>query len=255
MRSIVWARRSRASLAIAATVAVGAACTLVASAAGAARQPKGPVRDVTVRVEGAQRTLLAPRTVTLRAGAVGKKAGETCSALSALGALDRATRGRWDGSWSASYSEYFVSSILGSSYGAEAHYYWAFWIDDKPAPVGACDYDPAKGTSLLFFPQYDGKSKSVVAPAVLGISAPASVATGRRFTLLVTSYANANGKARPAAGVHVEIGKASRTTNAAGKVSLALSRPGRVELRASARDSVRDETALCVHAPGASCSG
>jgi hypothetical protein len=225
----------------------------VQSAAGA---PKGPVADVTVRVEGLTKTLLLPTTVTLRGTPVSKgPAADSCSGLSALGALDDGTHGAWAGTWSKSYREYFVSSILGESYGASADYYWAFWLDNKPAPVGACDVDPVKGSSILFFPEYDGKSKTIVAPNVLGISAPASALAGKPFTVLVTSYANATGKASPAVGARLAADGQRTTAGAGGSAKLTIAKTGNVEIAVSAAHSLRDETTVCIHTPGKGCSG
>ncbi len=247
---------SRASLAVGGALALVALGGSLAAGSLAAGPPNGPVPDVTVRVEGLSKTLLAPTTVTLRRGAVTKGvASESCSALSALGALDDATHGGWGGSWSKSYKQYFLTAILGQSYASTASYYWAFWLDNKPAPVGACEVDPAKGSSILFFPEYDGKSKTIHAPNVLGISAPAGTLVGKPVTLLVTSYANANGKPTPAVGATVTAGSERTTAKAGGKATVTLSKPGKVEIRVTAAGSLRDETTLCVHAPGKTCAG
>jgi len=256
MRSTRSLRASRVRLATAGAVAVALAGFLVTqSPANAAKTATGPVPDVTVRVEGLTKTLLPPTTVTLESGSVSKGvAADSCSALSALGALQDATHGVWNGSWSSSYKEYYVTSILGDTYSSTADYYWAFWLNDKPASLGACGVDPAKGSSVLFFPEYDGKSKSIVAPNVLGISAPASVLVGKPFTVVVTSYANTNGKATPAIGALVSAGSASATAGSGGKASLTLSKTGNVEIKVTAAHSLRDEATVCIHKAGGSCS-
>jgi hypothetical protein len=252
MRTI---RTLAAVSAVALTALAGVLATQ--SAAKAVRPPTGPVPDITVRVEGLAKTLLAPTTVTLANRPVSKGvAAESCGGLSALGALQDATRGSWSGAWSKSYKEYFVGSILGESYGPKADYYWAFWLDDKPAPVGACEVDPAKGSSILFFPEYDGKSKTIVAPSVLGISAPAGALVGKPFTVLVTSYANANGKATPAVGAQVRAAGGVNTTVASGgRAALTIGQSGNVVVEVTAPNSLRDETTVCIHKPGATCAG
>lgn len=256
MRSTRSLRASRVRLAAACGVAVTLAGVLATqSTANAAKTATGPVPDVTVRVEGLTKTLLPPTVVTLESGSVSKGvAADSCSALSALGALQDATHGVWNGSWSSSYKDYFVTSILGDSYSSTADYYWAFWLNDKPASLGSCGVDPARGSSVLFFPEYDGKSKSIVAPSVLGISAPASVLVGKPFTVVVTSYANANGKASPAVGAHVSAAGSTATAGSGGKASLTLSKAGNVEIKVTAAHSLRDETTVCIHKPGESCT-
>jgi hypothetical protein len=257
MRSTRSLRASRARFAAAVCIGVALAGVLATqSAATAAKTATGPVPDVTVRVEGLTKTLLPPKVVTLESGSVSKDgvAADSCSALSALGALEDATHGVWNGSWSSSYKDYFVTSILGDGYSSTADYYWAFWLNDKPASLGACSVDPAKGSSILFFPEYDGKSKSIVAPSVLGISAPASVLVGKPFTVTVTSYANANGKAAPAVGAHVSAASATATAGSGGKASLKISKTGSVEIKVTAAHALRDEATVCIHKSGGSCS-
>jgi hypothetical protein len=245
--------RAAAGAGLVALVLAGIAAN--ASAAGSTA-PTGPVSGVTVRVEGLTKTLLAPTTVTLQSGTVSKDgvAADSCDALSALGALQDATNGNWAGTWSGSYKSYFITSILGTNYPETSDYYWAFWLDNKPAASGACGVDPVKGSSVLFFPEYDGKSKSIVAPNVLGISAPASVLVGKPFTVVVTSYANTNGKATPAIGALVSAGSASATAGSGGKASLTLSKTGNVEIKVTAAHSLRDEATVCIHKAGGSCS-
>lgn len=258
MRTIRFRGASRTRIAAVGALAATAVGGLLAvqAPAGAAGTPKGPISDVTVRVEGLTKTLLVPTTVTLRSGAVSKgPAADSCSALSALGALADATHGSWGGTWSASYKQYFVTTILGQTYKSSAPYYWAFWLDNRPAPVGACDVDPAKGSSILFFPEYDGKSKSIHAPNVLGISAPASAQVGKPFTLLVTSYANASGKPSPAVGARVYAGAVTATAKAGGKATLKLTKAGEVAILATAPGELRDEATVCVYKSGTSCAG
>ena len=255
MKITVTRRATRAQITLAGAAALLAAGALAAQSVATAAAPKGPTRDVTVRVEALPGTLLKPTTVTLTAGNVSKdgKPADRCSGLSALGALQDATQGSWNGSWSKSYREYFVTDIEGVTYPQTASYYWTLWIDNKPAQVGACGYDPAPGTTLLFFPQYDGKTKTVVAPSVLGISAPAQALVGKPFSVLVTSYANSNGKPTPAHGASISVGSAHATSSSAGKATLSVTSPGIVEINASAPHAVRDETTICIHKLGAMC--
>jgi hypothetical protein len=254
MKITVPARSARTRLTLAGGAALLAAGVL-AAASQATGIPKGPTRDVTVRVEGLTKTLLPPTTVTLTSGSVSKdgKATDSCSGLSALGALQVATHGNWGGSWSKSYRQYFISAIEGTAYATTAPYYWSLWVNNRPAQLGACDIYPVAGSSILLFPDYDGKSKSVLPPSVLGISAPAQALVGKPFTVLVTSYANATGKPSARAGVDVSAGSAHATTTSTGKATLTLAAPAIVTIRASAPNSVRDEATICIHKLGAMC--
>lgn len=254
MKITVPGRALRARLTLAAAASLLTAGALAAQSQATA-VPKGPTRDITVRVEGLSKTLLPPTTVTLTSGAVSNdgKPSDSCSGLSALGALQQATKGDWSGSWSKSYRQYFVTKIEGDAYSSSASYYWSLWVNNKPAPVGACQLYPAAGSSIVFFPDYDGKSKAVVAANVLGISAPGQALAGQPFSVIVSSYANATGKRSPLAGASVIAGSAQAKTTGSGLARLTVAAPGLVEIRASAPNSVRDEVTICVHKPGAMC--
>jgi hypothetical protein len=237
-------------------LAVGAVA-LTQTAATAASAQRAAVKGVTVRVEGPSSTLLPATTVTLKGGSVTNdgKAADSCSALSALGALQHATKGDWSGTWSKSYSSYFITGIRGVNYPASASYYWAFWVNNAPAAKGACNIDPKPGASILFFPQYDGKSKEISStPSVLGVSGPASVLLGKPFTLSVSRYANATGKRSAADGALVSGGGKSAATGANGEATLAIAKAGEVTIDVSAANSIRTEATVCVHAAGATCT-
>jgi hypothetical protein len=241
------ARRRRHTLGAAALIALLAAGSAAASGAGASAPARAGAR-VTVRVEGAKATLLPAITVSTTNTPVtrdGKRA-DSCPGASALGALQTATYGNWNGTWSKSYHEYFVTSIEGTDYPSSGVWYWSFWLNDKPESSGACDVTVKSGDSLLFFPGCYGKGCPKVAPAVLGVAAPRAVAAGKAFTVTVTQYANANGKAGPARGVTVTGGGATASTNAAGKATLTLRKAGAVTLDVSAPHTIRTEATVVV---------
>jgi hypothetical protein len=212
---------------------------------------------VTVRVEGLKGTLVPPITVKLNTTAITDDghAADSCPGLSALAALDDATQGAWSGTWSASYKDYLITGIEGVNYPSTASYYWAFWINNKPAAQGACAINPKPGSSILFFPEYDGKNKSIVAPSVLGVDAPAIAVIGKPFTVSVASYANTNGKRSSASGATVLAAGKSVTTSPTGKATLDLAKAGNVTLKVSAANSVRTEATVCVQAAGAHTCG
>jgi hypothetical protein len=252
MQIICSARASRVLVAACATTA---ALCVAATQGSATAASKASVSNVTVRVEGPTETLVPPTNVTLTNTAVSKdgKAADSCSGLSALAALQDATNGHWNGTWSKSYRSYFITAIGPLHYSSTASYYWAFWLDNKPASVGACSTDPANGSSVLFFAQYDGKNKKLTAPSVLGVTGPSAALVGKPFTLTVSSYANANGKQRPARGASVTADGKSLTTSSTGTVKLALTRAGNATIDVSAPNSIRTEMKVCIHAPGKTC--
>jgi len=106
---------------------------------------------VTVQVQGKSKTLLAATTVEVPAGSItkgGAPAGK-CPDDSAQGALDVATHSRWSGKWYASYKEYLITSILGTSETGKK-YYWGLYVNGKPASKGACDVKLKAGDKILF---------------------------------------------------------------------------------------------------------
>ncbi len=209
--------------------------------------------SVTVRVEGAEQTLLPATSVTTNGVAVEKdgNAEHTCSGASAAGALQQATSGNWNGAWFGGIG-YSVETILGETHafesGAPANYFWAYWLDDKASTAGICEGEVSSGDSILFFPECFSESGACpAAPNPLALSAPADAERGSPITVSVTSYANASGAASPAAGVTVSGGGASASTGANGQATLSLAQAGSVVLQASAPGSVRDEATVCVH--------
>jgi hypothetical protein len=259
MRRIHSGRPARARvLACSSTLLLAvAAIAVTQTAANAEDAHSATVQAVSVRVEGPYSTLVPPTIVTLHSGAVSNDgvAADSCSGLSALGALQDATKGDWKGSWSSSYSSYFITTIRGVDYPSSASYYWSFWVNNKPASDGACGVDPKPGSSILFFPQYDGSNKALASPSVLGVSAPATALINQRFTVTVSSYANSNGKRSLADGAHVSGGGHFATTAADGEATLSIGHSGTITIDVDKHDAIRTETTVCVHAPGANTCG
>ncbi|MEA2334772.1 MAG: hypothetical protein QOG40_1262 [Solirubrobacteraceae bacterium] len=229
-----------------------AACLLLLATAAVA-QAAAPA-SVTVRVEGSERTLLAPTTVTTNAALVVKdgKPADACSGTSAAGALELATSGGWAGAYFSGLG-YSVETILGEAhqfeFGAPANFFWSFWLNNTPSSKGICEAELNSGDSLLFFPDcFSETGACPPAPNPLGIAAPAVAEAGTPFAVKVTSYANANGAPSPASGATVSAGTASATTDSAGNAMLAVSQAGTVMVGVTAPGSVRSETTVCVHA-------
>jgi hypothetical protein len=173
----------------------GASLTLaVAPAAALAAQ-------VGVRIEGAAKTLQAAKTIHTPSGSItkfGAPAG-ACPAASALGALNTATHGKWKGSFSTAYNEFFITSILGETPSSKTGY-WGLWLNNKYATTGACQIKLHAGDQLLFAVDSVKKHEHP-----LGIVAPAQAKAGRAFKVKVVSYSD-KGKATPLAGAHVRGG-------------------------------------------------
>jgi hypothetical protein len=133
-------------IAIRSALAAGVAALVMVPAALAA----APM-TVTVQVQGKSKTLLAATSVKVGSGSItkgGAPAGK-CPADSAQGALNVATHGRWSGKWYASYNEYLITTILGTSETGKK-YYWGFYVNGKAASKGACDVKLKAGDKIVF---------------------------------------------------------------------------------------------------------
>jgi hypothetical protein len=214
------------------------ALSVLASSAVAA----GPA-TVTVRVEGATGTVLAPTQVTTTTAPVVKE-GHSCSGTSAAGALQLATSGNWSGHWFEP-GGFFVESIEGDSYAGSPSAYWSFWLDNKPASKGICESELEAGASILFFPECFGECPTP--PNPLGIEAPATAEVGKPVTVTVTSYANSTGAPSPASNAVVAYEQTSAPTDANGHAPLTFSHAGQVVVNVTAPKSIRTETTVCVH--------
>ncbi|HEY3829346.1 MAG TPA: hypothetical protein VGL57_09130 [Solirubrobacteraceae bacterium] len=214
--------------------------------------------SVTVRVLGpapAYEALTAPVQVTTTTAQVIKDGG-SCSGTSAGGALELATKGNWEGTWSTKYSDYEVTSIDALSFpfeeNAPANYYWSFWRNNLFAEVGICEAELEAGDQVLFVPSCYGSSCPPEPSGLLGIQAPTSAEVGKPTLLTVERY-NAKGEPSPLAGATVSGGGVSAETNSEGHASLTFAGDGSYTLRASGPaaeepKSIPGEVLICAHA-------
>jgi hypothetical protein len=202
---------------------------------------------VTVRVEGLNHRLLAPRHINVHNGWItryGAPEGQ-CPASSAQGALDVGTRHRWRGTWSTQFGpEYEITSILGETHRFTSKYFWEIFTNNVAASAGGCQLKLHEGEQLLFaaVPQ-TGKPETPIA-----VKAPSHIAAGQPFTVKVVSY-SATGRATPLSNATVRLGqisaepvahsRTSAKTNASGTARLVETRPGLAEITASKRGFIR----------------
>jgi hypothetical protein len=245
--------RLATAVALASLLAAALATALSTSQATAASAVGA---TVTVRVEGSTSTLVPATNVTLNDHKVVKNgvAADSCAGRSAAGALELATHGAWDATWSASYHAYFLESIHGLAFPSSGAEYWAFWVNDSPASEGICAYDPKPGDSLLFFPDCYGKGcpKSV---GVLGVKAPSVAVLGSPFSVSVTAYSDAKGTPSKAIGATVSGGGAQAKTAAGGTAELSFTHAGHFTLQVRAPHAIRTETSVCVETAASKMCG
>jgi len=173
------------------------ACAAVVALALA---PAALATTVTVQVQGRTKTLLPAKTVSLKGGSI-TRGGATpgaCPDTSAQGALAQATHGNWQGSWYASYHEYYITGILGLAETGKK-YYWGLYVNHRFASAGACDEKLKPGASVVFAVV----SSKGATEELLGINAPKARA-GFPTTVQVVAY-SPKGKPHPLAGATVSV--------------------------------------------------
>jgi hypothetical protein len=207
----------------------------------------GPT-TVTVRIEGLAGTLLPATPVTTTGAPVVKDGVDSCDGFNAAGALDLATGGNWGGKWFGGYG-YSVETLLGENHPLSSIPYWGIWHDHVYAKSGVCGQALETGDELLFAPA-EG-----TAPSPLGIQAPASATVGSPVAVKIVSYASATGAATPAEGATIAYDGRSTSSGADGEASLVFADPGTQVVEVSKEGSVRDESTVCVAAPGSNACG
>jgi hypothetical protein len=188
---------------------------------------------VSVRVEGAKRTLLATTVVHTHSGSITKDGAPkgSCPATDAVGALQLATHGHWDGTNTSFGLE--LLSIFGERYLFSSPHYWGFWVNNKLANNGICSQTLKKGDRLLFAPAPD---KGNVFPTA--IRAPKTASSSHAFRIEAVYY-NLAGQARPLAKALVSDGKHTAITTATGYVTIHAANSGTYRFTATEKGYVR----------------
>jgi hypothetical protein len=142
------------------------ACLACLSFAGAAQAEVTGVK-VSVEVQGESSTLLPAKKVETTTEHVVNDGNPEhfCLGTSALGALQVATKGEWSGTWSSSFHQYTIETILGESHPFSSTTFWAFWLNGKLSNLGACAVKELKtGAKLLFKAECQSKCETPSAP-------------------------------------------------------------------------------------------
>jgi hypothetical protein len=219
--------------------AVGATAGAIALVAAATAVAAGSGPKVTIRIEGAKRTLLATKTVQVPASGSITRFGApsgACPATSAAGVLNVATKGSWSGTWDSTYDDYFpVSTILGDTENVSRSYF-EILVNNVPASTGPCEIRLKAGDQLLFGAvPLSGKGYPLV------IKAPKTATKGASLKVTVDDV-NGKGKSAPLAGATVSGGAARARTNARGIATLTPKQAGKLTLGASKTGDIRAAT-------------
>jgi hypothetical protein len=212
----------------------GATLALALTPAAALAAKVGGGTTVTVRVEGLNRTLLAPTKVTAPRSGFITKGGTPkgkCSATTAAGALDVATHHRWNGKSTSQGLE--LTSILGETHTFSTKAYWSIWVGNGYAQHGVCGIPLHRGEHLLFAAVPDTFSGSLLA-----LTAPPGATAGHPFKVTVYSV-SPKGERTPLGHAHVAGRGVSATTNAHGVASVDPHTGGTLVLQATHAGDIR----------------
>jgi hypothetical protein len=186
-------------------------------------------------VEAVKKTLLQTKLVKVpKSGSItkgGAPAG-ACPKASGAGALDVATKHNWDGKYSSSLKDIFITKILGDTESGTTTF-WSIYVNNVAASTGACEIKLHKGDQLLFAVV---PSSGTTYP--LGLKAAATVKLGQALKVTVLAY-DAKGKTKPLAGATVKAGKLSSTTNSKGVARLKPTKAGKLSIVGSKTGYVR----------------
>jgi hypothetical protein len=187
--------------------------------------------SVTVRVEGANRTLVKSTVVKLHLGWItrfGAPVG-SCSSAGAAGALDSAANHKWVATYQARVDSYVVDSILNES--ERAPVVWNAWVNNQRSNGDICSLDLKTGDQLLF-----AAAKPTADP--IGLVAPASATRGKPFHVDVVAF-SATGVSKPLAGARVSFAGGSVVSDPSGVATILPTKVGTLVLAASDHNYIR----------------
>ena len=198
---------------------------------------------VKVRVEGATRTIFeAPiltdgHTVTTASGGTHVCDGTNNSANPAPGptataALDDAAAASgftWDGTYSTTFDDYFITRIEETS--QTSTMFWGILLNYQFTPVGGCQQRVGFGDEVLF--AFDAFNKQ----HFLKMTGPHVAKVGEPITVTVKDGQNAQPIANATVGPINNTGSA--TTDANGKAQVTFQSRGLKRLKAERSDSIR----------------
>ena len=207
-----------------------------------------------------KQTLVRATAVTLERRHVVKDgvAADSCSGLSAAGALELATRGDWSGTWSASFSGYFlIDDRRRSRSPATGARVLGLLGQRRAGLAGICGYDPEARRQHPVLPRLLRQEAARRTPACSASRRRRSRSPGVPFTVTVTAYSDAERHAeRRRSGATVSGGGAQREDRrASGTAKLRSPTPAASRCRSRAPHAVRTEARVCVETAAARTCG
>lgn len=195
---------------------------------------------VTVRVEGAHKTLLPPTAGYTTPRVVGQLSGcefpvlvcKYCPGRSTLGAIDSATKGRWLGRLDSD-GQYELRGILGENFPTR-HGQWIMYLDNSLVTDPPCEVGIHKGQSLLVFAQTHG----ILHP--LAIRSASHARAHHKLRVRVVAYKN-DAEPTPVRGALVTGGVHRVRTGPRGRAAVRVAGRSRIRIQATKTGFVRSE--------------
>ena len=196
---------------------------------------------VTIRVEGATKTLLPPTKVTIPDGGQIPDVESGCEWNEQAGALEAGVKDQWD-------RDSYVETILGEAYTSSDTTGWYAWTNGDYGN-GVCNTPIKDGDEVLFtasrFDRDDYNPNDL--PLYLR-EVPARAEQGKPFTVRVEKseptatqyppyYDGGTGELKPAEGVVVQIGSALAKTGADGRATITVNETGQLNAQARTEDN------------------
>jgi hypothetical protein len=222
---------------------IGLLCGGLALVSAASASAAAPI-NANVRVEGAKKTLVSERAVTLADAPIIKDGNpdHSCPGQSALGALQQGTQGNWEGKWFEGLG-YDVLSIKGET--PKGSGYFELWVNHKLSSDGVCGHVLNPGDDVLLFVEnctYDPALQACKHPTTpLGVRVPHTVRRRHHVHITVVDY-SATGKATPEPGATVYAnGKRLGRTDKHGQILVGGAKVGKVTISAAEAGKARSE--------------
>jgi len=210
------------------------ALVLTASAA-----PASAAVRVTVRVEGADHTLVPKTRVTLPETPVVKDGdpAHACVPATAAGALEAAAKGDWQGTWTSPLG--YVADAIGGEAPAPAGASFALWVGSRKVKTTLCATPVESGDSVLLFVNPAGRT---VTP--LEIRVPDSARRRRAFTVTVYDHSTTGRATREAKASVYANGAKVGVTDKKGRLKVRGTKVGKVSFYAAKDTKARSSLAV-----------
>jgi hypothetical protein len=167
---------------------------------------------------------------------VGSPAGPT--ATTALDDAAKLGNFTWDGTWDATFNDYFPYSRIGPDTVDPSSHYWSLWRNWRFADFGGCGQRVDQGDEIVW--AYEDFTPS----PLLRLTGPSAAQTGQGFVVKVVDGQSGTAQAGATVG--------GANTNADGQATLSFPDAGIYRIKASRADAIRSNTlVVCVDPPGA----